>query len=127
MYGRGNNFLFQLITLYILNNFTFFFIYNYFIQNTPESFKFALEIWKYSNHHGIRTRSIMANLALKQNSPEVALNALHSGPMEQVISIRSLKILIYAQLERYIQIIPMLKFILDKDLKSYVVFQDVVC
>lgn len=69
----------------------------------------------------------MANLALKQNSPEVALNALHSGPMEQVISIRSLKILIYAQLERYIQIIPMLKFILDKDLKSYVVFQDVVC
>ncbi|OAD46928.1 Pentatricopeptide repeat-containing protein 2, partial [Eufriesea mexicana] len=99
------------------------------IENTRESMQYALKYWHYNTNtiHGPRSRAIMAALALKQNSPEMALNIINSGPVEQVISIRSLKIMTYVQLGRYIQIIPILKRVLENENSYYqAIFADAI-
>lgn len=73
---------------------------------------------------------MLACLAIKNNKPEIAVNVLSGIPLERVMSVRNLKMLAYAHLERYIQIIPILKYGLEQDNisgKYHHFFADVVC
>lgn len=78
----------------------------------------------------VRSCSLLSCLAIKNNKPEIALDILSTIPVEGIMSIKSLKMLAYLHLGRYIQIIPILKYGLEQDnarVKSRYFFADVVC
>lgn len=87
-------------------------------ENTPEALEYALKQWKDQYNvikPSVRSSALMSFLAIKNNAPEVALEILSVVDRENTISIRCLKILTYMSLQRYMQIIPLLKQALEVD------------
>ncbi|CAK9833474.1 Pentatricopeptide repeat-containing protein 2, mitochondrial [Anthophora retusa] len=85
-------------------------------ENTQESYEFALKVWKKEfsiAKPSMRSTSMMACLATKQNAAETALEILSLADRDRSISIRSLKVMAYTTLRRYLQIIPILKQALE--------------
>lgn len=81
-------------------------------ENTEESFIYALNIWKKefsTMRPSLRSTSMMAFLAIKNNAAETALEILSLVDRDRTISVRSLKLLAYMKLRRYLQIIPIMK------------------
>lgn len=77
-----------------------------------------------------RATSFLAALAIKQNAPHIAIEILSSIREARYIQIRCLKIVAYTHLQRYTDIVPILRTTLEHDrpntLKE-VYFTDVVC
>lgn len=76
-----------------------------------------------------RSYALISYLAIKNNAPELALDILSTIQRDRIMSIRSLKILAYMNLERYLQIIPILKQIMENNTNhnhKYSIFADVV-
>ncbi|XP_043599885.1 pentatricopeptide repeat-containing protein 2, mitochondrial-like [Bombus pyrosoma] len=101
-------------------------------ENTLEALEFALNHWKEQydkTKSSIRSCALLSCLAIKNNKPEIALDVLSTVPLDRVMSIRGLKMLAYAHLGRYIQIIPLLKYGLEQDIigsKPFYFFADVM-
>lgn len=75
----------------------------------------------------LRSYSLISLLAIKNNAPELALDILSTIQKEKIMTIRSLKILAYMNLQKYLQIIPILKEIVDANIaQKYFIFADVV-
>ncbi|XP_033335775.2 pentatricopeptide repeat-containing protein 2, mitochondrial [Megalopta genalis] len=91
--------------------------------NTPESFEFALKVWRQSQdkdfHPPNRATAILAALALKQSAPELGLELVANINKAQYINTRCIKIMAYMHLNKYVQIIPIFKTTLNQDVSSY--------
>ncbi|CAK9801562.1 Pentatricopeptide repeat-containing protein 2, mitochondrial [Anthophora plagiata] len=88
-----------------------------FRENTPEALEYGLNIWKkeyQSMKPSVRSSSMMAYLAIRNNASEAALEILSVVEKEQSISVRCLKILAYLNLQRYLQIIPLLRVAIER-------------
>ncbi|XP_050592638.1 pentatricopeptide repeat-containing protein 2, mitochondrial-like [Bombus affinis] len=101
-------------------------------ENTPEAVEFALGHWKYQQNTmkpSVRSSALLSYLLIKNNKPDMAMEILSAIPLERVMSIRNLKMLAYIHLEKYIQIIPILKYGTDRDInrnKQYYFFSEVI-
>uniref|UniRef100_V9IM13 Pentatricopeptide repeat-containing protein 2 n=1 Tax=Apis cerana TaxID=7461 RepID=V9IM13_APICE len=101
-------------------------------ENTPEALKYALAHWKKQfevMRPSGRSYALISYLAIKNNAPELALDILSTIQRDRIMSIRSLKILAYMNLERYLQIIPILKQIMENNTNhnhKYSIFADVI-
>ncbi|XP_060828197.1 pentatricopeptide repeat-containing protein 2, mitochondrial-like [Bombus pascuorum] len=101
-------------------------------ENTPEALEFALNYWEHQcdrTNPSIRSCALLSCLAIKHNKPEIALDILSAVPFDRVASIRNLKMLSYVHLDRYLQIIPFLKYGLEQDNidnKNQLFFTDVL-
>lgn len=75
-----------------------------------------------------RSYALISYLAIKNNASEIALDILSTIQRDKVMSIRSLKILAYMNMERYLQIIPILKEVVESNViqQKYLIFADVV-
>lgn len=91
-------------------------------ENTPESFECALEAWRKSSEilyrPPARATAITAALAIKQNAPDVALELIATIQKQQYITVRCLKVMAYMKLQKYVQIIPIFKYLLENDNSS---------
>lgn len=103
-------------------------------QNTPETFEYALNIWKELNEKGYeflrKATTFLTALAIKQNAPHIAIEIISTIRMVRYIDVRCLKIVAYTELKRFTEIVPILRMSLENDRltapkESY--FQDVVC
>lgn len=85
--------------------------------NTPESFKYAMDLWKImmsAGHQPMRrTVTFGAGLALAQNAPHVALEMLHSSKQQNYITVRNMKVLAMLELDRLDDVIPILRSVLE--------------
>ncbi|XP_017884479.1 uncharacterized protein LOC108627654 [Ceratina calcarata] len=100
-------------------------------ENTPEALDYALKQWKdqYDTvKPSLRSSSLVALLALKNNASEVAAEILSVTDRETAISIRCLKMLTYMSLQKYVQIIPLLKCAVESDtsVRQQKFFADVI-
>lgn len=99
-------------------------------ENTPESLQYALDNWKILSQRGIRhTRRVItyiANLALKQNSPEVALEILAGSQKPGYIDNRCLKVLAFCHLKRFVDIITMFRQTIERKERKENYFSDVI-
>ncbi|KZC05666.1 Pentatricopeptide repeat-containing protein 2 [Dufourea novaeangliae] len=101
-------------------------------QNTSEALEYALHVWKILNEqrtNSYKCAAFMAYLAIKQNRSELALEILATVERQQYIDIRCLKVLAYLKLEKYLQIIPMFRSILEMDTaptRKQTYFSDVI-
>lgn len=99
-------------------------------ENTPESYKYALENWKILTQKGIRhTRRVvtfLANLALKQNCPEMALEILLGSIKSGYIDNRCLKVLAFCHLKRLVDIITMFRQAVEHTERKENYFSDVI-
>nr|XP_050849819.1 pentatricopeptide repeat-containing protein 2, mitochondrial-like [Vespula vulgaris] len=99
-------------------------------ENTPESYSYLLNCWRElstSNFPPIRkVITFLAGLALKQNSPEIALELL-SLIKTRYIDSRCLKILTYSKLNRFNDVMFLLKKSLEGNYKiKETYFSDVI-
>lgn len=85
--------------------------------NTPESFTYAMDVWKTmmsSGHQPMRrTVTFGAGLALAQRAPHVALEMLHSSKQQNYITVRNMKVLAMLELDRVDDVIPILRSVLE--------------
>lgn len=92
-------------------------------ENTPESFECALNAWRKVSsmvfRPPARSTTIVVALALKQNAPDVALELIASIQKQHYITVRCLKVMAYMHLQKYVQIIPLFKYILEVDKSSF--------
>ncbi|XP_076652897.1 pentatricopeptide repeat-containing protein 2, mitochondrial [Halictus rubicundus] len=88
-------------------------------ENTPESFECAVNAWRKVSEMvyrpPARSTAITAALAIKQNAPDIALELMASIQKQQYINVRCLKVLAYMHLQKYVQIVPLLKYVLETD------------
>ncbi|XP_076293301.1 pentatricopeptide repeat-containing protein 2, mitochondrial [Lasioglossum baleicum] len=91
-------------------------------ENTPESFECALNSWRKVSdivyRPPARSTAITSALAIKQNAPDVALELIAAIQKQQYITVRCLKVLAYMNLQKYVQIIPLFKHLLETDNSS---------
>ncbi|XP_076622378.1 pentatricopeptide repeat-containing protein 2, mitochondrial [Colletes latitarsis] len=101
-------------------------------QNTPEALEDAIKYWKMVKAMGFRpsprSTSLLAALALQQNSPQMALEILSTLDKQNFIDCRCLKILAYIRLKKYVQIIPIIRHVLETDYsnRKLTFFSDVI-
>ncbi|KOC67270.1 Pentatricopeptide repeat-containing protein 2 [Habropoda laboriosa] len=99
-------------------------------ENTPESFEYGLAHWQNeiaSSKPSARCTTLTACLAIKQNSPDTALEMVSLLDKDRTLAVRSLKILAYMHMEKYLQIIPLLKYVIEQNENfRNVVFGDVI-
>lgn len=92
--------------------------------------EYALDHWKKQFDiikPSRRSYALISYLAIKNNASELALDLLSSIQREKITSVRSLKILAYMNLQRYLQIIPILKQAIENNIQQkYLIFADVV-
>ncbi|KAL1129869.1 hypothetical protein AAG570_012813 [Ranatra chinensis] len=90
--------------------------------NTPESFEYAKRLWSELNEVGHypmrRAATFAAALALKQNSPHIALEILTSMRQQTYVTIRNLKVAALADLGRPDDALPILRSVLETDESS---------
>lgn len=99
--------------------------------NTPESTKIALEYWKLFSARTMqssRASCIVAYLLLSHGSPNEALEILSTVDKQNILCIKNLKILIYAHMNNYLSIIPLLKSLMDftEDRRRQCIFEEVL-
>lgn len=102
-------------------------------ENTPESYEYALTILKEILAAGglppRRAISLLATLAIKQGAPHVALEILSNIKNIRTIDVRCIKLLAYTHLEKFVEIIPVLRRTfeyLTPDGRKEVYFYDVI-
>ncbi|XP_031836580.1 pentatricopeptide repeat-containing protein 2, mitochondrial [Nomia melanderi] len=88
-------------------------------ENTKESLDYGAAKWKELMHQGIkpsaRGTSLLAYLAINQNSPELALETLCAIQNQKLASVVSLKCLACTYLKRYVNLITLIKPIVFND------------
>ena len=88
-------------------------------QNNAEAFQSALKYWKCMTDRSFppscRSTTLLAALAIKQNSPEIAVEVLSTVRRQHFIDVRCIKVLAYMHLKKYVQIIPLFKQTLEQD------------
>jgi len=88
-------------------------------ENTPETLEYALKNWREIQEKGHiimrRATTFLAALAIKQNSPHIAVEILTSVKEARYIHIRCLKVLAYTELKRFTEIVPILRASLEYD------------
>ncbi|KAG5311050.1 PTCD2 protein, partial [Acromyrmex insinuator] len=88
-------------------------------ENTPETLQYALNIWKELDEKGCiimrRATTFLAALAIKQNSPHIAIEILSTLRETRYIQIRCLKVLAYTDLKRFTEIVPIFRASLEHD------------
>ncbi|XP_062553584.1 pentatricopeptide repeat-containing protein 2, mitochondrial-like [Armigeres subalbatus] len=84
-------------------------------ENTKESFRYAMDLWKELNAVGHipmrKATALAAGLALKQNQADIALEIV--GSKGNYVTIRQLKILALTSLERLDDLIPVFRSVLE--------------
>ncbi|CAD1473931.1 unnamed protein product, partial [Heterotrigona itama] len=102
-------------------------------ENTSESLEYALDHWKQQFDKvppSVRCYTLIAMLAMKHKKPEIALDILSTVRIDRILSVRGLKMMAYAHLGRYVQIIPIMKYTLEQEIgvfKPHLFFADVIC
>lgn len=116
--------------MFLINLFDFFFF-----QNTADSFKYATELldtWKaYDLHLPRKCATFYAGMALKQQQPNVATQILATVSRQNYVTVRNIKVLALAQMERYANVLAVLRNafeITDSNLAyKHTYTADVVC
>ncbi|CAL7934880.1 unnamed protein product [Xylocopa violacea] len=91
-------------------------------ENTPETLEYALNYWKELYNvikHGQRSCSLLSLLAIKHNKSRTALEILSISNRQTSMLVRCLKILAYMHMQRYMQIIPLLKSSVENNNINY--------
>lgn len=93
-----------------------------------------MNLWKELNEKGCqimrRASTFVAALAIKQNSPHIAIEILSTMREARYIDVRCLKIVAYTDLKRFTEIVPILRMSIEHDrphLRKECYFADVVC
>lgn len=93
-----------------------------------------MKVWREIEEKGlevIRRASIfLAALAIKQDSPHIAIEILSTIKEGRYMHVRCLKVLAYTDLKRFIDIVPIIRSSLEQDkpnAKKENFFSDVVC
>jgi len=88
-------------------------------ENTPETLQYALDLWREMNDKGFkfmrRASTFLTALAIKQNSPHIAIEIVTSMRESRYIDVRCLKVLAYTDLKRFTEIVPILRTSLEFD------------
>ncbi|KYM78664.1 Pentatricopeptide repeat-containing protein 2 [Atta colombica] len=102
-------------------------------ENTPETLQYGLNVWKELNDKGYiimrRATTFLAALAIKQNSPHIAIEILSSLREVRYIHIRCLKVLAYTNLKKFTEIVPIFRASLEHDrpnAQKEIYFKDVI-
>ncbi|XP_031629373.1 pentatricopeptide repeat-containing protein 2, mitochondrial-like [Contarinia nasturtii] len=100
----------------------------YYQLNTPETLQKAYTLWKKVNRNKTKnqyrkSRTFVAGLALKQNDPGLALNVLEDGVDHFYVTMRHIRLLAWAQLKRFDNILRTLRMILQRFQKEKVIDQ----
>lgn len=77
-----------------------------------------------------RASTFLTALAIKQNSPHIAIEIVTSMRESRYIDVRCLKVLAYTDLKRFTEIVPIFRTSLEFDrpnANKETYFQDVVC
>ncbi|XP_041984927.1 pentatricopeptide repeat-containing protein 2, mitochondrial-like [Aricia agestis] len=86
--------------------------------NTPKSFQYATQMWSEMISTGIqpvrRSTTFMAGLALNQHAPHIALESL-SQQKPHYITIRNIKAMALADMDRIDDALPILRGVLEVD------------
>lgn len=81
--------------------------------NTPQSFEYCTKLWKDLAEVGHipmrKAATFAAGLALEQKSPQIALEILSTIKDQGYVSVRNLKLITYAQLDRPDNALPILR------------------
>lgn len=87
--------------------------------NTPKSFEYCTKLWKdlaEVGHMPMRkAATFAAGLALEQKAPQIALEILSTIKDQSYVSVRNLKLITYAQLDRPDNAIPILRNSINVD------------
>lgn len=87
--------------------------------NTPKSFEFCTKLWKDLAEVGHipmrKAATFAAGLALEQNAPDIALEILSTIKDQFYVTVRNLKVMAYAELDRPGNAIPILRNSLNGD------------
>lgn len=87
--------------------------------NTPQSFEYCTKLWKDLAEVGHipmrKAATFAAGLALEQNSPQIALEILSTIKDQSYVSVRNLKLITYAKLDRPDNAIPILRNSINVD------------
>ncbi|XP_050460443.1 pentatricopeptide repeat-containing protein 2, mitochondrial-like [Cataglyphis hispanica] len=88
-------------------------------ENTPETLEYALNLWKEIKDKGFtfmrRASTFLIALAINQNSSHIAIEILTSIREARYIDIRCLKVLAFADLKRFTEIVPIFRKSLEFD------------
>ncbi|XP_029177136.1 pentatricopeptide repeat-containing protein 2, mitochondrial-like [Nylanderia fulva] len=88
-------------------------------ENTPETLQYALDLWREINDKGFtfmrRASTFLTALAIKQNSPHIAIEIVTSMRESRYIDVRCLKVLAYTDLKRFTEIVPIFRTSLEFD------------
>lgn len=88
-------------------------------ENTPETLEYGLKVWREIEGKGYmimrRATTFLAALAIKQNSPHIAIEILSSVREARYMLVRCLKVLAYTDLNRFTEIVPILRSSLEHD------------
>lgn len=75
-------------------------------QNTPESLKYALDLWQKLNEAGHqsmrRAVTFCAGLALKQGQPAAAVEIASASKNQNYTTIRNIKVILHNQFNKLI-------------------------
>lgn len=87
--------------------------------NTKSSLEFASNLWKDANSAGHipmrRGVTFLAALALQQSAPHVALEVVTNVRHQNYLTIRTIKALALADLNRFDDVVPILRSVLEVD------------
>lgn len=93
-----------------------------------------MKVWREIEEKGYmimrRATTFLAALAIKQNSPHIATEILSSVKEARYMLVRCLKVLAYTDLNRFTEIVPILRSSLEHDRPNGVkeaYFGDIVC
>ncbi|EFN61442.1 Pentatricopeptide repeat-containing protein 2 [Camponotus floridanus] len=88
-------------------------------ENTPESLEYSLKVWREINDKGFtfmrRASTFLTALAINQNSSHIAVEILTTIKESRYIDVRCLKVLAYADLKRFTEIVPLFRKSLEVD------------
>lgn len=88
-------------------------------EDTPETLKYALDLWKEVTAQGIhfqrRGITFICGLAINQNAAYIATEILSTIREPRYIDIRCLKVLAYAKMDKFMEIIPIFRSSLEYD------------
>ncbi|KAJ9586257.1 hypothetical protein L9F63_020119 [Diploptera punctata] len=90
--------------------------------NTPESYKFAMDLWKELKEVGHfpmrRAVTFAAAIALNHNAPHVALEIVSSITQQNYVTVRNIKALALAEVGRPEDALLVLRSVLDIDIPT---------
>lgn len=88
-------------------------------ENTPETLEYSLNVWREINDKGFifmrRASTFLTALAINQNSSHIAIEILTTIKESRYIDVRCLKVLAYADLKRFTEIVPLFRKSLEAD------------